>query len=112
MSGNGTGSFIRQRLTGVVMIPLTVFLIWLVVSLAGKDRAEMVGAFSNPVVWILTLIMLGAILVHMRIGMQEVIEDYIHDPRLHALCSTLNTGFAVIVGLLAAVSTLVLAFGG
>lgn len=108
----GTGTFIRQRVTGVLNIVLVGFLIWLVVSLADADRAQMAATFANPFVSILALVLIGAALIHMRIGMHEIILDYVHEPRLLALSTLLNTLFTVIIGALAAVSVLVLAFGG
>lgn len=108
----GTGTFIRQRVTGIVNVAFVGFLIWLVVSLAGADRAQMVATFSNPIVSILALVLIGSALVHMRIGMYEIIEDYVHDPKLHGLAKTANTTFTVVIGVIAFVSVLVLAFGG
>lgn len=108
----GTGTFIRQRLTAVVNIVFVGFLVWLVVSFAGADRAEMAETLSNPLVAILALVLIASPLIHMRIGMYEIIEDYVHDPKLHALAKTLNTVFVVIIGAIALISVLVLAFGG
>lgn len=108
----GTGTFIRQRLTAITNIPLILFFIWLVVNLAGASRAEMAETFSNPFIAILTLLLLVSVLVHMRIGMGEIIEDYVHAPRLHSLAMALNTLFTVVVGLAAATAVFVLAFGG
>ncbi|MCD7058279.1 succinate dehydrogenase, hydrophobic membrane anchor protein [Pelagibacterium xiamenense] len=108
----GTGTFIQQRVTAFLNIFLVGFLIWLVVSLAGADRATMAATFSNPFVFVLTLVLFASVLVHMRIGMGEVIEDYIHTPSMHKLCMGLNTAFAVIVGAIGVLSVLVLAFGG
>lgn len=108
----GTSTFIRQRATAVLNIPLIGFFIWLVVSLQGASRAEMVATFSNPLVYILALILFGSVLVHMRIGMNEIIEDYVHTPALHNLAKLANTVFAIAVGAVAVISVLVLAFGG
>ncbi|WP_332713714.1 succinate dehydrogenase, hydrophobic membrane anchor protein [Pelagibacterium mangrovi] len=108
----GTGTFIRQRVTGAINIVFVGFLIWLVVSFAGAERAEMAAVFSNPFVAILALALIASPLIHMRIGMYEIIEDYVHDPKLHALAKMLNTVFVAIIGIIAAISVLVLAFGG
>ncbi|MAN77955.1 succinate dehydrogenase, hydrophobic membrane anchor protein [Pelagibacterium flavum] len=108
----GTGTFIRQRVTGAINIVFVGFLIWLVVSLSGADRAQMAATFSNPIVSILALVLIGSALIHMRIGMYEIIEDYVHEPRNHSLAKAANTIFTVIIGIIAAVSVLVLAFGG
>ncbi len=108
----GTGTFIRQRVTAAVNIVFVGFFIWLVVSFAGADREAMAAAFSNPLIAIPALILIASPLIHMRIGMGEVIEDYVHDPKLYRLAMTLNTLFTVIIGAIALVSVLVLAFGG
>ena len=109
---SGTGTFIRQRITGVINIGLVIFLVWLVSSLAGADRFQIAAVFSNPLVSFLALVLIGSALVHMRIGMGEIIEDYVHDPRSHKLAMGLNTAFVVIMGAIAGVAVLVLAFGG
>jgi len=108
----GTATFIRQRVTGAINIVLVGFLIWLVVGLAGAGRAQMVAVFSNPFIALVTLALIASALIHMRIGMGEVIDDYVHDPKLFRLAVTLNTAFVVIIAAIAAISVAVLAFGG
>ena len=114
MSGHskGTGTFMVQRLTALANIPLIGFFIWLVVSLAGADRARMVEVISHPLVAILTVVLLVSALVHMRIGMGEIIEDYVHEKRLKSLSMLLNTVFVAAVGVVGIISVFVLAFGG
>lgn len=107
-----TRHFITIRLTGALNILCLLFFIWLVVNLAGADRAQMVAVFSNWFVALFTAIMVISVCVHMRIGMTEVIDDYIHEPRLRSLALLLNTGFALAVGLVALISLVTLAFGG
>jgi|TARA_A100001391_G_scaffold176127_1_gene139138 succinate dehydrogenase / fumarate reductase membrane anchor subunit len=108
----GTGAFILQRVTGAINIVLVGFLIWLVVSLSGADRAQMAATFSNPLFAILAIVLFAVAFIHMRNGMNEVIEDYIHEPRNHSLAKAANTIFTVVIGIVALVSVLVLAFGG
>lgn len=108
----GTGAFILQRVTGAINIVLVGFLIWLVVSLAGADRTEMTAIFSNPLVSIPAVVLFAIAFIHMRNGMNEVIEDYIHEPRNHSLAKAANTIFTVLVGVVALGAVLVLAFGG
>lgn len=107
-----TRHFIVQRISGAAIAVFTIFFIWLVVSLAGSDRAGMVAIIGHPVVAILTGIMIVIVCIHMRIGVMEVIEDYIEDPRLHSLTMLLNTFFALAVALLAIAALVKLAFGG
>ncbi|WP_127144063.1 succinate dehydrogenase, hydrophobic membrane anchor protein [Pelagibacterium montanilacus] len=108
----GTGIFIQQRVTALTNIVVIGFLVWLVATLYQADRATIAATFSNPIVAILTLALLGSVLFHMRIGMGEIIEDYVHEPRLNSLALALNTVFVLMLGVVGAFSVLVLAFGG
>lgn len=95
-----TRHFKLQRLTGALNVVFLAFLVWLVVNLAGADRDAMVAAIRGPLVWIPLVLLLVVVPVHMRIGMREIIEDYIHEPRLNRFCLMLNTVFALLIGLL------------
>jgi succinate dehydrogenase / fumarate reductase membrane anchor subunit len=106
-----TRDFKLQRLTGAANIALLLFFIWFVVSLAGADRAGMVATVSNPIVAIILILLMVNVTVHMRIGIQEVIEDYVHDARLKQMALLANTVFAIAVAAVAVISILVLAFG-
>ena len=108
----GTGDFVAQRLTSVALTVLTIAFIWIVVRLNGEPYQTVVATLSSPLV---ALIFVAAILmtvVHMRIGMQVIIEDYVHDemPKLSLLI--LNWLFSWGVGLVAIFAVLKLAFGG
>lgn len=108
----GTGHFIAQRLTGLANIPLVLFLVWLVIRLAGADRAEMVSMIANPLVAAPLLLVILSVTWHMRIGVQVVIEDYVHTEWRKLALLLLNTFFAVAIAGLSIVSVLMLAFGG
>jgi succinate dehydrogenase / fumarate reductase membrane anchor subunit len=107
-----TRHFIVQRISGALLAVYTIFFIWLVVSLAGAGRAEMVALIGNPFIAFLTGLMIVIVCVHMRIGMLEIIEDYVHDPRLNSLSLLLNNFFALAVALVAIAALVKLAFGG
>jgi succinate dehydrogenase / fumarate reductase membrane anchor subunit len=112
--GNGrqaTRSFKWQRITGAINILGLAFLIWLVVSLAGADRAAFVATIANPLVAIATALMIVIALIHMRIGMTEVIEDYVHGPA-NRLALLLNDIFTLAVAVLALGSLIKLVFWG
>jgi succinate dehydrogenase / fumarate reductase membrane anchor subunit len=91
---SGTLAFINLRLTGVLLVAFTIFFIWIVVRLARADVAAMAGLLGNPVVAIVTALMLVATAFHMQAGMREVIEDYVHDAKLYRLGLMLNTLFS------------------
>jgi len=108
----GTGHFWRQRLTALANVPLVLFVVFVVTSLVGADRATIVAAFSNPFVTGLTLLTLLSVCWHMKLGMQVIIEDYVHDEGLKLLAVVGNIFFSLGVGVIAAILVLKLAFGG
>ncbi len=108
---HATAGFKWQRITGAINILGLLFLIWLVVSLAGADRATFVTTVANPFVALPTAIMVVVAVIHMRIGMREVIEDYVHG-RTNRLALLLNDIFTLGVAILALVSLITLVFWG
>ncbi len=92
-----TRAFFVQRITGVLAVLFTLFFVWFVVRLAGADRADMVGVVRNPFVAIVLCLLIVNVCIHMRIGMNEVIEDYIDDHGTNRLLRGLNAAFAILV---------------
>lgn len=91
-----TRHFITQRITGAINILFALFIIWFVVSLAGRAPAEMIALARNPFVAIGLALLIVNVAVHMRIGMREVIEDYMNgEPNRLALVA--NNVFAVFI---------------
>lgn len=109
---DGTDHFWRQRLTAVSNIPLVLFFIGLIVMLNGASWQEAVATLSNPFVALVLMLMMISALIHMRLGMQTIIEDYIHGEGLKVALLMLNTFFAIAVGVATVFALLKLAFGG
>lgn len=107
-----TRHFITQRLTGALNVLFLGFFVWLVVRLAGAQRAEMVGVIADPFVAIVLALLLVNVCIHMRIGMREVIEDYVDDERTHRLVLFVNTLFAAGIALIGLVSIAKIVFWG
>jgi succinate dehydrogenase / fumarate reductase membrane anchor subunit len=107
----GADHFIVQRMTGLANAVLAAFLVWLVASLAGADHAAAKTLMANPFVAMGLLLLVVSGTMHMRLGMQTIIEDYVHNegPKLAALA--LNTFFAILVALACVFSILKLNFG-
>ena len=95
----GAEHFWQQRMSALANIPLTLFFVASVAVLHGEDYATVVEYFSSPIVTILMLLMVFSVAVHMRLGMQVIIEDYIHNEGTKVLALMANTFFAVFVGL-------------
>lgn len=108
----GTEHFWRQRLTAISNIPLTLFFVGLLVSLNGAGYAETRTVLSNPLVTLVLLLFVVSALYHMRLGMQVIIEDYIHGELGKIALLALNNFFAIAVGAAAIFALLKMAFGG
>jgi succinate dehydrogenase / fumarate reductase membrane anchor subunit len=109
---DGTGHFWRQRLTAVANLPLVIAFVILIVVLVGRPRGEVVAVLASPVVAILLMLLIVSVAVHMRIGMQVIIEDYIHGEGLKLAVVAANTFFAVAVAAVSVFAILKLALGG
>ena len=108
----GTSHFWRQRLTALANVPLTLFLVWFVIRVGGMDRGEMALVFGNPVVAGLLVLTIVSITWHMRLGVQVVIEDYVHGEGSKILLLVANNFFCIGVAALSVISVLKLSFGG
>ena len=108
---SGTGHFWRQRLTAVANVPLTIAFVLIVVSLLGRNHAAAAQILGSPLVAIIMLAFIVSITSHMRIGMQVIIEDYIHDEPRRLILLMLNTFFPFAVALASAYGILKLSFG-
>jgi len=108
---SGTEHFWRQRLTAVANVPLTIAFVLIVVSLLGRNHAAAAQILGSPLVAIIMLLFILSITAHMRIGMQVVIEDYVHDEPGRLILLMLNTFFSRAVALASAYGILKLSFG-
>jgi succinate dehydrogenase / fumarate reductase, membrane anchor subunit len=108
----GTGHFWLQRLTAVSNVPLILFLIGLLIALNGADYATVRSALGNPFVALMLALAFVSVLNHMRLGMQVIIEDYVHADGARIALVMLNVFFAAAVGVAATYALVRLAIGG
>lgn len=108
---DGTEHFIRQRMTAIALVPLTLYFIWVMMQLIGAPYEDVITCFRKPSVAIIMLIVLGAGFYHMKLGMQVIIEDYVHGLAGKALLIA-NTFFPIVLTAACGFAILKLAFGG
>ena len=108
---SGTEQFWRQRLTAVANVPLIIAFVLIVVGLLGRNHAAVVQILGSPLVAVIMLLFILSITTHMRIGMQVIIEDYVHDEVAKLVTLMLNTFFSCAIGLAAVFAILKLSFG-
>jgi succinate dehydrogenase / fumarate reductase membrane anchor subunit len=108
----GADHFWKQRLTGAANLVLSIFLLGLLICLAGADYATVKSVLARPFVALPLLLLVVSAAVHMRIGMAVIIEDYVHGEGAKIALLMLNTFFSILVGAASALAVLKLSFGG
>jgi succinate dehydrogenase / fumarate reductase, membrane anchor subunit len=109
---SGTDHFWKVRTTSVALVPLLLFYVVFLIMYAGKPFADVVSALSNPFVATINALTIVASIVHMKLGMEEIIQDYIHSEVLKLSLLVLNSFFSLLVGGLCLFAALKIAFAG
>lgn len=107
----GADHFWKQRVTAVANVFLGLFLVWLIASLIGADYGTVKARISNPVVALALIALLVSGSIHMRLGMQTIIEDYVHGEGAKVVLVMLNTFFAATIALTGIFAVLKISFG-
>ena len=77
-AGSGTGHWWAQRLTAIALLPLSLWFIFSVLHLVGASHDQMLAWFAGPVPVVLMLCLILAMFYHLHLGLQVVVEDYVH----------------------------------
>jgi succinate dehydrogenase / fumarate reductase membrane anchor subunit len=107
----GTETFWRQRVTAIANIPLVIFLVLSIVSHIGASYGEVKAYLAQPIVAVLMLALILSAAIHMRIGLKEIIEDYVHSEYCKVAALLLVTFFAGAVGLACTLAILKISLG-
>lgn len=108
----GTSHFWRQRLTGAANAILITGFVVILFATMRRPYAEVVGVLHSPLVASVLALMIVSATVHMRIGMQVIVEDYIHGEALKVILLVANTFFAFAVGAVGLIAIARLLLGG
>lgn len=101
-----------QRLTAIALVPLTLWFVVSVAGMAGMDHAAAIAWIGSPPVAVLLVLLVAAVFWHAQLGVQVVIEDYVHGEATK-LVALIAVKFAAILLAVAAIfAVLRVAFGG
>ena len=107
----GTETFWRQRVTAIANVPLVIFLILSIVCHIGASYGEVKAYLAQPVVAVLLLALIISAAIHMRIGLKEIIDDYIQGEGCKIAAILAATFFAGAVGIASALAILKISLG-
>lgn len=100
-AGSGTSDFWRQRITGVAMTLLILPTIVVIMMLLGRNQAAAAQILGSPLISLIMILFIIASAIHMKIGMQVVIEDYVQNEKLKLVTIMANNFFSIAVALAA-----------
>lgn len=106
-----TRHFLAQRITGAFNILFLCLLLFIVVSVAGKDRADVAAIVGNAWIGLPFVVLIGILAYHMRNGLRETLEDYMTG-RMYRLAMSLNTFYCLAIAVVGIGSVLKLVFWG
>ncbi len=108
----GVGVFISERATSVALVPLILWAVYAAIRLTQGGYAGAVGFLHSPVNAVLAALLVFVSALHMKMGMQVIIEDYIHLPRSKLPALLLNSGVCWLAAAIGVFSILKVALSG
>ena len=108
----GTDHWWAQRLTALALIPLVIWFVVSMIIVTGADHAAAVEFISSPINAVLLILLIVATFHHGQLGLQVVIEDYVHGERAKVISLVLNLFVAIFFGGSSIIAILKVAFGG
>lgn len=108
---HGVGQWWLHRVTAVSNLPLIIAFVIIVASLAGRPYPDAIRVLSNPFIAILLILCFVSVTNHMRLGVQIVIEDYVHTKGRKIVAVIANNFFAAVIAAICLFSVLKISFG-
>ncbi|MBK1670291.1 succinate dehydrogenase, hydrophobic membrane anchor protein [Rhodovibrio sodomensis] len=109
---DGTGHWWMQKLLSLALIPLTIWFVASVIALAGADHAAVTGWLGNPVAAGLMILLVIATFYHGLLGVQAVVEDYVHNEAAKFALLIGLKGLHIVLGLTGVLAVLTILFQG
>ena len=108
----GTAHWWAQRVTAIALVPLVIWFVVSVISMVGADLAAMKAWVGHPISAVLLVLLIAATFHHGQLGLQVVIEDYVHTEWVKIALLLIVKAAALILALLGIFAVLKIAFGG
>jgi succinate dehydrogenase / fumarate reductase membrane anchor subunit len=108
-AGTGVGHWWAQRVTAIALLPLSLYFVASVLMLSGASRAGMAAYMGEPWNAVLFLLLIGTLFYHLSLGLQVVVEDYVHKESSKLATLLVLKGLIIFCALASAVSVLKLA---
>ena len=109
---DGTGHWWAQRVTALALVPLVVWFVVSVIGIAGAGYLEFIEWLSSPSVAAMMILLIDATFHHAQLGLQVVIEDYVHDEAMKIPAILVMKAVAILLGLIGVLAVLKIAVGG
>ena len=107
----GVGHWRAQRLTAIALVPLTIWFVVSMMTLVSSDYADVIAWMSSPLVCSMLIALIIAVFHHAQLGLQVVIEDYLHHPGYKFAGLIIVKLLAALLGIMCAVSVLRVGLG-
>ncbi|HSS64718.1 MAG TPA: succinate dehydrogenase, hydrophobic membrane anchor protein [Gammaproteobacteria bacterium] len=107
----GTHHWWLQRLTAVALVPLSIWFVASLISMSDADYASVVTWLRSPLVTVLMLCLIWALFHHAQLGVQVVLEDYVHAEWLKIASIVVLKFASVVLGLASAIAVLKVSLG-
>ncbi len=101
-----------QRVTALALVPLGLWFVISVISMAGATHAEMLEWFASPFTAAIAILLIVATFWHAMLGVQVVIEDYVHDETVKLGTLLVVKGLLLLLGMACVLSVVVLLVQG
>jgi len=108
---DGTGHFVLQRITAIALVFLSIYVVGLVVWLIGADYATVRATVAQPCNALLLVAFLVASFWHAKLGMQVIVEDYVHTPWLAAVSQLAVIFVCALAGLASVLAVIRISLG-
>ena len=106
MASKATQHFVMQRLTAIIQVPLVIWLTVSAVAHARDTHAEFMDWIASPLTAVLLIVAILSFTYHARLGLGEVVDDYVHEERRLKLSQGLVVAYAAVLAIVALFSVI------